>query len=132
MGPTGLAGDGHRSPEHGGTERAVCLLSVEETRLLEAEGVPPQGPGGYAENLLVAGLDFESLRPGDQLVLSADAQAPVWLELTNVRAPCARLKQIDPRFPDLMLGRSGFLARVLRGGTLEPGMNVAPGEYKAP
>ena len=132
----GLVGDGHRSREHGGPERAVCLLSVEETRALEAEGVAPQGPGGYAENLLVEGLDFGSLRPGDRVALSAartsEDTEPVWIELTNVRAPCARLKEIDRRFPDLMLGRSGFLARVLVGGSVEPGMKVARGEHGSP
>jgi MOSC domain-containing protein YiiM len=32
---------------------------------------------------------------------------------------------LDARFPDLMLGRSGFVCRVLRAGRLRPGMSVS-------
>jgi len=41
-----------------------------------------------------------------------------------VREPCGTLKSVDARFPNLMLGRSGFVCRVLREGLLRPGMRV--------
>lgn len=113
----GLAGDAHRYDFHGGANRAVCLLSRAEVRDLEREGVRPLAPGDFGENLLVDGLDLRELRPGDHLAIGAD----VVLELTDVRSPCATLKAIDARLPDLMLGRSGYLARVHQGGAVAPG-----------
>ncbi|WP_419192467.1 MOSC domain-containing protein [Engelhardtia mirabilis] len=117
VGPDGLEGDRHRYHLHGGRDRALCLLSVDEVRSLEADGVRVAGPGAFGENLLIDGLDFSALRAGDRLLVRAD-DTPIELELFDVREPCATLRRIDRRFPDLMLGRSGFMARVLGEGTL--------------
>lgn len=120
----GIDGDGHRFHLHGGRDRALCLLSIEEVRALEADGVRHAGPGAFGENLLLEGLDFAALRPGDRLeVLDPEGLGPV-IELFDVRAPCRTLKSIDPRFPDLMAGRSGFVARVSRAGELRPGLEI--------
>jgi len=113
----GLAGDAHRFDFHGGSDRAICLLSRAEVRDLQREGVRTLAPGDFGENLLVDGLDLRELRPGDHLAVGDE----VVLELTDVRAPCATLKSVDPRLPDLMLGRSGYLARVHKGGAVAPG-----------
>lgn len=120
VGPLGIEGDRQRSPHHGGENRAVSLLAAEEIAALEEDGVPARGPGAFGENLVTEGLDPAELRPGDRLRIGPEVE----LVLTDVRAPCSTLCSLDPRFPDLMLGRSGFLARVLRGGPLEPGMHI--------
>ena len=120
IGGLGLEGDRHRYVLHGGPDRALCLLSVELTRELERDDVPPAAPGGYGENLLTEGLDLTTLRPGDLL----DVGDEVRLQLSDVREPCKVLQAIDPRFPDLMLGRSGWMARVLSGGRVRPGDEV--------
>lgn len=113
----GLVGDGHRYHKHGGERRAVCLLSEEEVRALEGDGVDTSGGAGtFGENLLTRGLDYRRLKPGDVLAVGS-----VRLEIDDVRAPCATLRSVDKRFPDLMLGRSGFLARVLEEGTVRIG-----------
>ncbi len=123
-GALGLAGDGHRYHLHGGERRSLCLLSVDELSLLgEEEGVPELLPGTLGENLLVEGLDFGELRPGHQLVLSNAAHRVV-CELTDVRTPCKTLTELDPRFPDLTVGRTGFVARVVEPGRIETGMTV--------
>jgi len=125
VGTAGIRGDGHNIEVHGGDHRALCLLSIEEREELEAEGVPKLGPGGYGENLLVRALDFRLLRPGMRLTCGApEAKQPVVIELLDIRSPCRTLKAIDARFPDLMVGRSGFLARVIESGVLEPGMRL--------
>lgn len=120
MGPLGLEGDRQRSPHHGGPDRALSLLCTGEIESLAADGVVVCGPGSFGENLVLNGLDPADLRPGDRLRIGPEVE----LMLNDVRAPCSTLCSLDPRFPDLMLGRSGFLARVLRGGALEPGMEV--------
>lgn len=113
----GLAGDGHRYERHGGLDRALCLLSIDEARELEQEGVAYGGPGSFGENVLVEGLDLRTCRPGDCFRVGSE----VVIELWDVRAPCRTLKAVDARLPDLMLGRSGYMARVLRVGTIAPG-----------
>lgn len=119
----GIVGDKHRFRLHGGRDRALCLLSIEEVRSLERDGVPVAGPGTFGENVLTEGLDFRRLAPGDRLALG-DPEAPVLIELHDVREPCRTLCSLDKRFPDLMLGRSGFVARVLRPGLLFPGQPI--------
>ena len=125
-GPLGLEGDGHRFHLHGGERRALCLLAVEELARLEAEGIGgPAGlaPGSFGENLLVEGLDVDALRPGHRLAFEGGGERVV-CELFDVRSPCKTLTAVDPRLPDLMLGRSGFVARVLEPGRLAPDMEV--------
>lgn len=122
----GLVGDGHRFEFHGGLARAVCLLSVAEVRDLTREGIPSGGPGAFGENLLVQGMDLRDCRPGEWYRVGRD----VILELTDVRSPCRTLKAIDPRFPDIMLGRSGYLARVHAHGHVAPGDSIE--RIKAP
>jgi MOSC domain-containing protein YiiM len=116
----GLEGDAHDQSYHGGRKRAVCLLSIEQYRALRADGVACETPGTFGENLLIEGLDPSLLRPGDRLRIGDQ----VLLELHDVRAPCATLRSIDGRFPDLMVGRSGWMCAVLEEGTLRPGMAV--------
>ncbi|MEM8710630.1 MAG: MOSC domain-containing protein [Planctomycetota bacterium] len=118
---SGLVGDRHRYHLHGGLDRAVCLLAEETYAELRRDGVPCEAPGTFGENVLTRGLNEAGLRPGDRLRLGPD----VVVEIYDVRAPCLTLKSVDPRFPDLMLGRSGWMARVLNGGAIEPGMTIA-------
>ena len=116
----GLVGDKHMQAVHGGLERAVCLFSCEDYARLERDRVDPSGAGFYGENVLTEGLDFEGLVPGDVLEIGPEVR----LEIHDVRSPCTTLKKHDGRFPDLMLGRSGFLCRVLQGGLLKAGMAI--------
>jgi len=116
----GLAGDKQRFPFHGGANRAVCLFAIEDYEKLARDGVSAEPPGAYGENLLTQGLDYEALRSGDRLAVGDEVE----LEIHDVREPCATLRSIDRRFPNLMLGRSGFLCRVLRGGELRADMAI--------
>ncbi len=116
----GLDGDGHRHRLHGGANRAVCILSVAEVRSLERDGVKNLVPGSFGENLLIDGIDFGALRPGDRLSIGAD----VVIEIHEIREPCGTLKPVDKRFPDLMTGRSGFVCKVVREGSIERGCAV--------
>jgi len=117
----GLVGDGHDHHRHGGRERAVCLFSIEDYRTLQRDGVACDEPGTFGENLLIEGLDFRALRAGERLAVGPR----VVLEIHDVREPCDTLKSLDARFPELMVGRSGFVCRVVRGGKLLPGQSVS-------
>jgi molybdopterin adenylyltransferase len=116
----GIEGDKQRAWMHGGKKRAVCLYSIEDYRTLQQDGVKVQAPGAFGENVLCEGLDFTQLVAGDALALGDE----VMLEIHDVREPCGTLKPIDARFPNLMLGRSGFVCKVLREGSVRPGMTI--------
>ena len=118
--PLGLEGDRHRFKGHGGADRAVCLFALEDYRSLWADGVEAQAPGAFGENLLTEGLDYAQLRPGDRLEVGRG----IVLEIHDIREPCGTLRKVDTRFPDLMIGRSGFVCRVVQGGTLRPGLTI--------
>lgn len=117
----GLVGDAHRFKRHGGANRAVCLFAIEDYATLRRDGVPCDEPGTFGENVLTEGLDYTELRPGDELAIGDE----IVIAIHDVREPCKTLKSVDARFPELMVGRSGFVCRVVRGGTLRAGMSIA-------
>jgi MOSC domain-containing protein YiiM len=122
----GVEGDRQRNLKvHGGPDRAVCLYSLELIERLQDEGHAID-PGSAGENLTLAGLEWESLRPGMQLSVGPEVQ----LELASYCAPCdlnacwfrdgeySRISQ--KKNP----GWSRLYARVLQGGLVRPGDEV--------
>lgn len=108
----GIEGDRHA----GSHKRQVSLLEQEVLDDLAAQGMSV-GPGVLAENVLVRGLAFSQLHPGDLLRAGPD----VLLEVVEPRTPCKQLTPVDPRLPGAIEGRAGILCRVLEGGRLVPG-----------
>jgi MOSC domain-containing protein YiiM len=115
---TGLAGDGHAHAKHNRPERAVSLFDFEILAQLRKEGFPLY-PGAIGENLTVVGLHVQQLSPGTLLEIG-----DVLLQLEAPRKPCYVLDAIDPCLKDVIQGRCGYMASVLRGGTIEPGMEI--------
>jgi MOSC domain-containing protein YiiM len=128
--PLGLAGDGHAHPDiHGGTRKALLLITSEGIEELKAAGFPLY-PGALGENLTTQGLDRRSVRVGQRYRIGG-----VVIEITKVRAPCdtlspygagiqkavydAAVKAHDPASP--RWGLSGFYASVVQPGTIRPG-----------
>jgi MOSC domain-containing protein YiiM len=118
VGPEGLAGDGRNHAKHLRPDRAISIFDLEILEQLVREGFPLES-GTAGENLLVEGLDVQSLTPGTVLEIG-----DVLLELKTPRKPCYVLDAVDPRLKDAILGRCGYMASVLRGGTLRPGMAI--------
>lgn len=116
----GLDGDGHRFESHGGLDRAVCLLELEVYEALREDGVTCHEPGTFGENVLTRGLDNTTLEAGDRLRLGED----LVVEIHDIRAPCATLKSVDRRFPELLVGRSGWVCRVVEPGILRRGATI--------
>lgn len=121
----GLEGDRQRDLEnHGGLERAVSIYSLELIQALQAEG-HPIAPGTTGENLTLAGLRWEEMRPGTRLEVGE-----VSLQLTQHAAPCetiagsfrdGRVVRVSEK---LHPGWSRFYARVLREGAVRAGDRV--------
>lgn len=116
----GLLGDGHDHEKHRRPHRAVSIQDLELLDELRAEGFPV-GPGVMGENLTVRGLNVQALSPGDRLCLE---DGPT-LELSEPRKPCFVLDKIDPKLQSAVVGRCGYLARVLVPGRLVPGQRIA-------
>ena len=121
--PLGLEGDRQRNLQHhGGPDRALCLFSLERIEALQAEGHPIE-PGTIGENLTVAGLDWDAVRPDDVLLVGEAAL----IQVTRFTTPCFNIRDAfldgqygrvsDKRHP----GWSRVYARVLAPGPVRPG-----------
>ena len=112
----GIDGDASRNRKyHGGPDRAVCLYSVELYDQLRDAGIDLQ-PGNIGDNFTTQGVDLQQLKPGDRLHVGE-----CLIEISKTRVPCAQLKQWDPHLPQLIVGRSGWMARVIQPGQVRPG-----------
>lgn len=113
----GVEGDRQRNLKyHGGPDRAVCLYSEELYDELRDAGID-MAAGSVGENFTTRGIDLRQLAKGDRLRVGGDCV----IELTDVRVPCRQLKMWDPDLPELIVGRSGWVARVVAGGVVKPG-----------
>ncbi len=120
--PAGVEGDFNRwrtEKADGDPDQAVLLLNQEILVDLRKEGWPVQ-PGELGENLTVADLGVDALQPGVQVHLGE-----VMLEVTKPCDPCTVLYTLPyvgvergPEFLRTMMGRRGWFARVLQGGTV--------------
>ena len=127
--PDGVEGDFNRwrtEKANGDPDQAVLLLSEEILVALREEGWPVQ-PGELGENLTLADLPPDGLQPGVQVKVGG-----VVLEVSKACDPCTVLYKLPyvgvkrgPEFVRTMLGRRGWYARVVQGGTVRAGTPVA-------
>jgi MOSC domain-containing protein YiiM len=115
----GLEGDGRNHAKHAKPSRAVSIQDEELLEQLRAEGFPVEH-GTIGENLTVRNLNVQQMEAGTVLELSGG----VVLELTEMRKPCFVLDAIDPRLKKVIVGRCGFMAKVLKEGYVEPGETI--------
>ena len=119
---SGLEGDTQRDRRfHGGTDRALCLYSMELIEALRREG-HPIGPGTTGENVTIAGLDWSTMVPGARFSVG-----PVEIEITRFASPCQTIiasfaDQRSTRISEKVHpGWSRVYARVLTEGVLTLG-----------
>lgn len=115
----GIEGDLHEHEKHRRADRAVSIQDLELLDELREEGYAV-GPGLMGENLTVRNLQVQSLTVGDRLQFDSGAV----LELTSVRKPCFVLDSIDPKLKEAVVGRCGFMAKVIATGVLRPGQKI--------
>jgi len=117
--PDGLVGDGHAHEKHHRAHRAVSVQDVELLDQLAAEGYAV-GPGIMGENLTVRGLNVQRLAVGDRLHFE---DGPV-LELAEPRKPCYVLDAVHPQLKKAVVGRCGYLCRMVRSGICRVGQRI--------
>jgi MOSC domain-containing protein YiiM len=116
----GVEGDWQRNRKHhGGPHRAICLFSTELYDRLRGLGIDLQ-PGAVGENFTTTGIDLQRLKKGDRLRVGG-----CLIEITDVRVPCRNLKQWDADLPELIVGFSGWVAKVVGEGGVKAGDDVS-------
>ena len=82
----GMEGDKQANRRfHGGPERALCLYAQERLDALAAAGHPVER-GTLGENVTIAGLAWDEVRPGARLRLG-----DVEVEVTGYASPCGKI-----------------------------------------
>jgi MOSC domain-containing protein YiiM len=107
----GLEGDRHA----GRPERQVSILNAETVAELAARGMPV-APGILGENITVEGVPVMYLHEGARLKIG-EAE----LEITGDRPACREMLDVHADALRAMVGRSGKMARVIKGGVVRPG-----------
>jgi MOSC domain-containing protein YiiM len=100
-------------------KRQLNVMLAETVAELAAEGLSAS-PGELGEQLVIAGLDDRSLRPGARLRIG-DAAV---IELGKLRTPCERFAHIQDTPIEQAIGRIGYMARVIESGAIEVGSAV--------
>ncbi len=110
----GIKGDAHAGEWH----RQVSLLAVESIEKMQQLGADVRA-GDFAENITSRGLDVPNLTVGDHLLCGETE-----LEVTQIGKECHSRCAIYAAVGDCVMPREGVFARVVRGGTLKPGMKI--------
>jgi molybdenum cofactor synthesis domain-containing protein len=110
----GVENDAHAGDWH----RQVSLLAHADIESMRAKGLQLR-PGAFGENLVIDGIEIDQLGVGSQLRVGS-----VLLEMTQVGKVCHTRCAIYYTAGDCIMPRTGLFARVLKGGTLHPGVQV--------
>jgi MOSC domain-containing protein YiiM len=108
----GIEGDA----KAGGCGRNLNIMSAEVLEQLAAEGFVV-GPGRMGEQLILSGIDVNSLPVGARLQIGETAR----VELTGPRTGCAKLERHQGISREVGAGRIGMMARVEAGGRIAVG-----------
>ncbi|MGB9081973.1 MAG: MOSC domain-containing protein [Desulfuromonadaceae bacterium] len=111
----GIVGDGHAGDWH----RQVSLLAMESIHKMQKLGLAV-GAGDFAENITTEGIDLVSLPIGTRLALGT-----ALLEVTQIGKECHTRCAIFYQAGDCVMPKEGIFARVVQGGVVRGGENVA-------
>jgi len=126
----GLVGDAHA-----GSNRQVSLLALESIKMCQQKGLKV-GPGDFAENLTIEGINLLSLAKGQKIFIVKGiilkhrnfnkkrrrrAQRAVILEITQIGKECPAPCAIFRRLGECIMPQQGIFARVIEGGRVRAG-----------
>jgi len=105
----GIESDAHAGPWH----RQVSLLASEDVETVRRK-LPDVGPGDFAENLVISGVELGALGLGSRLRLGQE----VLLSITQIGKACHTPCRIFYLTGECIMPRLGLFARVLKGGRI--------------
>lgn len=108
----GIEGDGHG----GDWDRQVTCLNWGSVVASNAEHQLTMGPGDFAENILIDGLDALQLKPGDRFQLGDSAV----LEVSQIGKP-DHPSVVTRTFGVSLLPHEGLFCKVICGGSIRKG-----------
>jgi MOSC domain-containing protein YiiM len=120
-----LAGDQQADlTVHGGTDKAVCVYSVDHYPAWRKEtGIAECGPGWFGENFSIAGQRESTVAIGDTFRIGA-----ALVQVSQPRVPCWKLgrRWSRPDMPKLVVhsGRTGWYLRVIEEGMVKAGQEL--------
>jgi molybdopterin adenylyltransferase len=112
----GMASDAHAEC---GINRQVSLLSVDSIEKMKTMGLSV-GPGDFAENLTVEGIELYTLIPGTKLAVGKG----VILEISQIGKACHTGCAIFKEVGKCIMPKEGVFARVVKGGEISTGDEV--------
>ncbi len=113
----GIQGDAHAGAWH----RQVSFLAVESIEKAKAAGLSV-GFGDFAENIATEGIDWVNVPVGDRFRLGESAL----VEITQIGKECHKKCAIYYQAGDCIMPREGVFARVIHGGIIRCGDEIAP------
>jgi MOSC domain-containing protein YiiM len=112
----GMENDAHAEC---GINRQVSLLSVGSIGKMKDMGLAV-GPGDFAENLTVDGIELYTLLPGTKLTVGGK----VILEISQIGKACHTGCAIFKDVGKCIMPKEGVFAKVLKGGKIRTGDEV--------
>ena len=112
----GIEGD----TKAGGRTRHLNVMNADTVSALGREGFCV-APGQLGEQLIVSGLEVDSLPPGARIRVGLSAV----IEVSESREPCGKFERYQSKPTVEAEGRIGVIARVLESGEIRVGDDVA-------
>jgi MOSC domain-containing protein YiiM len=100
-------------------DRQLNVMTREVLDQLAAEGFQT-APGEMGEQIVVSGLDMNTLSAGDQVQIGDEAR----IEIIKPRTGCDRFEHIQGLSPSLVQGRMGMMAKVVAPGVIRVGDSI--------
>jgi MOSC domain-containing protein YiiM len=109
----GLVGDAHADS---GWHRQVSMLALSSVKKMRALGVDV-GPGDFAENLTIEGMELFTLPIGTRFSVGQD----IILEMTQIGKECHDHCAIYKQVGTCIMPTEGIFTRVIKGGVVRAG-----------
>jgi|TARA_B100001971_G_scaffold186158_1_gene185921 MOSC domain-containing protein YiiM len=109
----GLVGDAHADSSW---HRQVSMLSLSSIEKMRGLGIEV-GPGDFAENLTIEGLDLFTLPIGTRFNVGQD----IILEMTQIGKECHDRCAIFKQVGTCVMPVEGIFVRVIKGGAVKSG-----------
>jgi len=113
----GIEGDAHASSAW---HRQVSLLALESIKKMQDKGLDVK-PGDFAENITTEGIDLLSLPVGTQLTIGESIK----VEVSQIGKECHTRCSIYYQAGDCVMPKEGIFVRVLSGGVVKEGDQIA-------